>query len=252
MRVPDVVIEQLSGSEIGELVQPADQLFVVAGSALVTQRKAFVHADDACMPGERHSVRAQRRAEPGCPHGAIVAVARRLFAAPNRFDGAPIQLLGNRHGLAHVILISAPAESPSQEAVVKIDVFHGQAGYFRSSCRGFLGILRTRPNIHAIRGDLSSAVEWLHHRMVQIRNFVHRLDHVGSAPQHRFGVALFGHDCRAGFIERRAGGLEVFFRIVVAVRTLVPFNWQKIEGSLGAPIAVGDDRYTGFNLFAAE
>src|ERR1700694_4334804 len=99
------------------------------------------------MPGERHSVHSQSGAEPRHTHWPIVAVARRFLPAPGDLDGASIQLLGNRDGLTHVVLVSTPSESAAQETVVQINMLHRNACYFRCIDRGILGILRRHPNI---------------------------------------------------------------------------------------------------------
>src|SRR5207245_1874731 len=89
-------------------------------------------------------------------HRTIVAVARRFLSAPDDLDRAPPQLLGNRNCLAHVILIAAPSEPAAQKAVMEVNLFKGNTGYFRCIDCGILRILGPCPNPTATPVSISS------------------------------------------------------------------------------------------------
>jgi len=120
---------------------------------------------------------------PGRPIKVVLDV---LLAAPDHLDRAPIQLLGNRDGLTHVVLVSTPSEAAAQETVVEINVLHRNSRYFRRIQRGCFRLLGSHPNINSIRSHLSGAVERFHHRVVQVGNFIDRFHDLGGVLERRF------------------------------------------------------------------
>src|SRR5207245_3296414 len=130
VRFPQMIVELLVRGEIWKFMQASENLLVTG--------IVFVHADNASSPRGGHPVRSQGSAEPRHSHGAIVAVARRFLPAPDDLDRASPQLLGNRGGLAHIVLVSAPPEAAAQEAVVEVNLLQRNSGYFRCIDRGVL------------------------------------------------------------------------------------------------------------------
>jgi hypothetical protein len=137
------------------------------------RRRILVDPDDAVYPGHGVAVRAQARAESCHAHGAIVAVAHRFFAAPHDFHGT-IELFGDGYGLPDIVVLIAAAKSAADKAVVDVNVLLRNAGYFRRIQQRFFRSLRSHPYVHAIRRDLSGAVQTRIHSYIVARIFTFR------------------------------------------------------------------------------
>src|SRR5262245_10429583 len=152
MRLPQVKVDQLICHCIRNLMQASNGLRGIC-------RRILVDTDDAVDPGHGVAVRAQARAEPGHAHGAIVAVARRFFAAPHDFHGT-IHVFGDSYGLPDVVVVIAAAKSTANETVVNVNVLLRNAGYSRSIEQRFFSSLRSYPHVPTIRPDVSGSVHW--------------------------------------------------------------------------------------------
>src|SRR5437016_5746592 len=137
MRLPQVKVDQLICHGIGNLMQASNGLRSIRGRILVDP-------DDAVDPGYGVAVRAQARAESSHAHGAIVAVARRFFAAPHNFHGT-IQLFGDGYGLPDIVVLIATAKSAANKTVVDVNVLLRNAAYSRRIQQRFFRSLCSHP-----------------------------------------------------------------------------------------------------------
>src|SRR5438094_6811145 len=106
------------------------------------RRRILVDPDDAVEPGHGVAVRAQARAESSHAHGAIVAVARRFFAAPHDLHGT-IQLFGDGNGLPDIVVLIAAAKSAANKTIIDVNVLLRNAGYSRRIQQRFFRSLRS-------------------------------------------------------------------------------------------------------------
>src|SRR5262249_26544985 len=121
VRLPQVKVDQLICHRIGNLMQASNGLRSIC-------RRILVDPDDAVDPGHGVAVRSQARTESSHANGAIVAVARRFFAAPHDFHGT-IQLFGDGYGLPDIVVVIAAAKSAADKTVVDINILLRNAGY---------------------------------------------------------------------------------------------------------------------------
>src|SRR5439155_5984365 len=108
MRLPQVKVDQLICHCIGNLMQASNGLRSIC-------RRILVDPDDPVDPDHGVAVRAQTRAKSSYAHGAIVAVARRFFAAPHDFHWT-IHLFGDGYGLPEIVVVIAGAKSAAHKS----------------------------------------------------------------------------------------------------------------------------------------
>ena len=99
---------------------------------------------------------------------------------------------------------------------------------------------------------MSGATHRLHKGVIQVRQLVHRLDHLGGLFERHIRVALLYNDLGARFIQRCPGHIEELFRSVVTVRAFVPLNREEVQSGLGVPVTVGHYCDSRFDIRTAE
>jgi len=174
-----------------------------------------------------------------------------FLAAPDDLHRT-VYLLAIITALPHVIVVVAAAKSTANKAVVDVNVSLGGHRLIRRIKQRFIRLLRTHPTVHSISSDVSGTILGSIKGVIQIRQLVHRLDHL-AAPLERhiprrpsFGrLGSPVHPVLPGHIEN-------FFRSVVTVWRLRPTQSEEVQRGLGHASNCRPLPHSRFDIRTAE
>ena len=179
-------------------------------------------------------------------HGVILAVHHVLFARPQQLHRRAGHLLGDQHGLAHVVVErAAPAEPAAEHLLVHVAFVGWQPRRRQNRGEGRFPVLRPAPDLALVGGVERGGVHRLHGRVVLVRIAVDRFDLLGRAGDGGLGVAVLIADegllgVEAGLEHLGDGGARD-----LGIRALVPNDRKRVERGLGLPPGIGDHRDAG-------
>ena len=183
------------------------------------------------------------RIEPGrhlaLRDGVVFAVQHVFFTRPDHLDGRAGHFFGNRHGLAYIVGLAAPAKATAQMQFVYVALRRGKARGFSAGGQCCLAILRGAPHLAAAGRPFRRGVHGLHGGVVLKRVRVHRFNFAGARGNRCLGIAVFiAHNGLWGVQTRfqksgDAGTVDFF------IRPVVPNNRQCVKRGFGPPPGVG-------------
>ncbi len=160
---------------------------------------------------------------------------------PEMRDRRARHLLGDQHGLTHIVGAAAPAEAAAQQLLVDLAFADRQTARLGGSGKGRLAVLRARPDLALVGRVECRGVHRLHGGVVQVGEAVGRLDLLGRTVDRGLGVAHLVADERLRSIEallQHGGDCVARYRAVLAD---VPFDGKGGDRRAGVPVGVCHD-----------
>src|SRR6266700_704005 len=194
---------------------------------------------DAVRPGHRLAARVETCLQPVVTGGAVLRVARVVFAGPDHLHG-DAGGLGGFECFLNEVELEPPTEAATQIGRVHFDLLGRDAADTGAEALRSGLELGGGPDVDPVGTDVSGAVHRLHCRMGEERQLVSSVELGGGAGQRALGVAVVASD-GPGLLGLLAEQLRDGRARNAYGRALVPRDGECVPSLLGRPVAVGHD-----------